>query len=237
MRYLVVLLLVSACGNLQPAEPGSKLNSKTTTNTTGANNGSTIAANNTTTVQVDVGEWGTAGPASKTPKSAGGHAICALDDVRTDDLGMVNDAEVPPDPWSSTVVADDRGHCGDDLETLGWRLYNCERIGAGLQPLQCDRRLVWMSREHTLDMIAQDYFRHDNPAGELPQDRADRHQIGWSAIAENIATDADVLSLHYAWMDSQGHRENILGPYTHVGLGVEPNGRGLLATAVFLTPR
>lgn len=235
MRYLLCILVFAGCGNLQPDTPDSKLNSNpnATPNNSNPNANPNATPNN---VVVDTGEWGTAGPATRTGQSPDGFALCVLSDVVTDDLGDVNDTTVAPDPWSSSPVPDVAARCGDDLETLVWRLHNCERIGAGLQPFQCDERLVWMGREHTQDMITQDYFHHNNPAGERPQDRMDRHGVGWSGAAENIARGTDALSLHYRWMDSTGHRGNILGSYTHVGLGIEPNG-DFLATVVFLTPR
>ena len=234
MRYILVLLLAAACGNLQPDPPDSKLNPDAVNTSPGPSNNDT---NGQQMITVDPGAFGTSGPATSDGKSAGGNARCTLDDVVTDDLSDVNSAEVPADPWSSSPVADEAARCGDDLETLVWRLHNCERIGAGRQPFACDLRMVWMGREHTLDMIRQDYFRHDNPAGESPFDRMDRHGIGWAAGAENIATGSSVLELHYRWMDSAGHRGNILGNYSHAGLGIEPNRDGLLATGVFLNPR
>jgi hypothetical protein len=43
---------------------------------------------------------------------------------------------------------------------------------------------------------------------------------GWSALAENVGVGADVDRLHEAFMDSDGHRKNILGDYNYVGVGV-----------------
>jgi uncharacterized protein YkwD len=236
MRFLVVVLLAAGCGNLQPDSPGSKLNSdpgnSSTVNNSSSGNNNVAPLNN-----VDSDAWGTGGPADTTGKSPDGSALCALSDVKTDDLGGSNVSDVPADPWGSGVQADATARCGDDDETLAWRLLNCERIAASKSPMRCDQRLVWMGREHTLDMIRWDYFRHNNLEGEAPQDRADRHGVAWSAFAENIAPSMTVLQHHYEWMDSAGHRGNILGNYTHVGFGSEPDGSGLISTTVFLTPR
>ncbi len=233
MRY-VLLMLLAGCGNLQPDTPDSKLNANPNANPQTTN----AAPNNDplNVVTVDPSSWGTSGPATMSGKSAQGHALCTLDDVTTSDLPGSNVDEVQPDPWASAPVPDGAARCGDDVETLVWRLHNCERIGTGRQPFACDQRLVWSGREHTLDMIRQDYFRHDNPAGESPFDRLNRHGVGWSAAAENIVPGATALAMHYAWMDSQGHRANILGAFSHAGIGAEVDGDGLLATAVFINP-
>lgn len=233
MKYLLAIALACAvgCGELQPDDPDSKLNSGNPSNSV-SNTPNNQANNLPNPADVDAGEWGTDGPATNDGKSPDGNALCELSDVVTEDLGTSNSDEVPDDPWGGTPVADSTARCGDDHETLGWRLYNCERIARGLQPFACDMRLVWMGREHTLDMIRWDYFRHDNPAGESPFDRMARHGIGGGASAENIASASSVIEMHHSWMDSRGHRENILGPYSHAGLGTEPH-RGFLSTAVF----
>jgi len=43
---------------------------------------------------------------------------------------------------------------------------------------------------------------------------------GWSALAENVGVGPDVARLHDAFMDSAGHKKNILGNYNYVGIGV-----------------
>jgi uncharacterized protein YkwD len=228
MRYLLIVALAVGCGELQPDAPNSKLNAAPNATNQDAN----VSPNGTT--MVDASRWGTDGPQTLIGKSPEGNARCTLNDVVTDDLGSMNSAEVPADPWETTPITDATARCGDDDETLAWRLYNCERIAAGLEPLTCDLRLVWMGREHSLDMIEQDYFRHENRDGETPFDRMDRHGIDWGGGAENLARGPDVLDMHYSWMDSSGHRANILGSFSHVGLGTEADANGLISTAVFL---
>ena len=236
-RILVCIGAIAAlsCGELQPSEPDSKLNANPNVDPNASANGSPNAAANATPVDFDPTQFGTQGPATMDTKSPDGNALCTLQDIGFDPIMVNGSSDVPDAPWASTVVNDETARCGDDFETFAWRLYNCERIGRGLQPYACDLRLVWSSREHTLDMIQWDYFSHDNLDGETPFDRLERQGIAWRGAAENIATGRDVLALHYNWMDSDGHRGNILGPYTHAGVGVENDASGLLATAVMVT--
>jgi uncharacterized protein YkwD len=202
--------------------------------TSGGSNGTTNGANDQTAGD-DWEAYGTEGPADRTPKSPGGFALCTRDDVRTDDFLQTNVSVVPDDGWDA-VAPGDAGRCGDDFETLAWRLMNCERIAQDMPPLECDLRMVWLGREHTLDMLTRDFFAHDNPDGESPYDRMERHGVSFRRAAENLADAADVLESHYSLMDSTQHRENILDDYTHVGVGSEPDGSRLLSTTIFVTP-
>ena len=96
-----------------------------------------------------------------------------------------------------------------------------------LQPYRCDLRLVWLGREHSKDMIVRDFFDHKNPDGEQPWDRANRHDIGWSAIGENISEYVDLEEIHWGLMDSSGHRTNILDSeydFSYCGVGIIMSG-------------
>ncbi len=73
------------------------------------------------------------------------------------------------------------------------------------------------------DMFAKNYFAHDSPEGRGPSDLAKDAGYEFIIIGENLALggfddDADLVQ---AWMDSPGHRENILKKsYTEIGVAV-----------------
>ncbi len=238
MRTTTILLfglILSACGGLAPDSPGPKGGE--------GGDGSSPLPTADPSGDEEVPDdalrlYGTDGPSSATGKSTDGKAYCVLEDVRTDDLGNTVEAEVPASGWDERVV-DQPGRCGADLETLTWRLMNCERFGRGLPPLECDLRMVWLGREHNLDMVERSFFSHENPDGELPQHRVEARGISFAGLAENLAASQTVLAAHHSWMDSSGHRANILGSNLLTGVGVTPNGdpTGLYFTAVFITPR
>jgi uncharacterized protein YkwD len=74
-------------------------------------------------------------------------------------------------------------------------------------------------------MAANDYFDHTSPDGTTPQDRAEAEGFT-SPVGENIAvgypTANDVMA---GWMDSEGHRANILNcAYTVIGVGLNEDG-------------
>ncbi len=163
-------------------------------------------------------DFGTRGSVDGSSKSPDGFAKCGLGDIRTDDLGTMTSTEVPDGTWNA-LVPDEPARCGDDFETTIWRLMNCERITLNTAPVACDQRLVWLGRQHSQDMIDRDYFDHVSPEGETPFQRMDERGIQWRGAGENIALNPTADGAHLSWMDSSGHRSNILGNYTHASCG------------------
>ncbi|MFH8388749.1 CAP domain-containing protein [Streptomyces sp. NPDC018036] len=106
-------------------------------------------------------------------------------------------------------------------------LTNTERAAAGLPPLGTDPTLTIAAQAHSADMVARDFYAHVSPEGSQPWDRAAAAGCTRRAIGENIAcgqrSPAEVVR---GWMDSPGHRANILKPdFTHIGIGLAGGGR------------
>ena len=134
--------------------------------------------------------------------------------------------------------------CFDSVETRILELVNEERRNQRLSPLQLDETLRAVARNHDDDMLARGFFGHGNPSGEGPSDRiARQHRRLIGQTGENIwESSSDYASRHpdlareimKAWMNSPGHRENILRKeYTHLGVGVCAAGREIRATQEF----
>ncbi|WP_017571665.1 CAP domain-containing protein [Nocardiopsis halotolerans] len=89
-------------------------------------------------------------------------------------------------------------------------LVNDERAEAGCDPLRVDQRLTAAAQEHSEDMNRRDYMAHVSPEGEGPGDRARQHGYhAWGA--ENVAMgQTSAEQVMEAWMNSDGHRRNIL---------------------------
>ena len=105
-------------------------------------------------------------------------------------------------------------------------LTNAEREKQGLQPLTLDTELSKVARVKSEDMAANNYFDHTSPTYGTPFEMMKQFGISYSSAAENIAqgqtTPAQVVE---AWMNSQGHRENIMNSsYTHIGIGHAADG-------------
>ena len=106
-------------------------------------------------------------------------------------------------------------------------LANEARAAAGLAPLERDPDLGAVARTWSEHLAAQGLDLAHNP------DYTQQIPGGWSAAAENVGwiddggqlTPQEVAArIHQGWMESQGHRENLLNPaYTHLGVGVAHN--------------
>lgn len=117
---------------------------------------------------------------------------------------------------------------------------NAERRRHGLTPFTVDARLGAAAQLHTADMLRRGFFDHQNPDGQQVWDRVRTVGYPYRKVAENIAagqrTAAEVVA---GWMDSPGHRRNILDAELHqIGVGHAIGGSyGVLWTQVFGTPR
>lgn len=103
-----------------------------------------------------------------------------------------------------------------------FELTNVERVNKGLQPFIMKEDVASVSRMHSKDMSEKNYFAHNNLQGEAPWDRAKKAGISYSYYGENIAMgQKDALSVVNGWMNSSGHRKNILSKnYSGLGVGV-----------------
>lgn len=108
-------------------------------------------------------------------------------------------------------------------ESLMLSLINKERTSRGLQPLQVDMRLMGTARAKANDMAVNNYFNHTSPTlGTPPEQMRAAGITGYTVLGgENIALARSVEEAFTNFMNSDGHRQNILHPrYTHVGIGV-----------------
>lgn len=119
------------------------------------------------------------------------------------------------------------------------RLVNVERAKVGLKPLSENVKLSKVARIKSQDMINKKYFSHYSPTYGSPFDMMKKFGIRFRAAGENIAmgqkTPKEVMN---AWMNSAGHRRNILNPnFTQIGVGVAKDSKGRLYwTQMFIRP-
>jgi uncharacterized YkwD family protein len=105
-------------------------------------------------------------------------------------------------------------------------LTNQERAKNGLPALKVDVTLSKMAHEKSRDMSANGYFSHTSPTYGSPFDMMKKYGITYRYAGENIAmgqrTPEEVVK---AWMNSEGHRKNILSPnYNYIGVGYVSQG-------------
>ena len=107
------------------------------------------------------------------------------------------------------------------------RLVNVERGNVGAPPVLWDDALASVAYGHSVDMDRRDFFSHTNPSGQGPGERLSAAGVtGLTMWGENIAYgQSDPADVMQAWMNSTGHRNNILNPgFTHLGVGVHGPG-------------
>ena len=152
--------------------------------------------------------------------------------------GLSNPLSESPVDINESV--DQNASAVDEAETerLIHEAINDERAAEELDTLERDDDLRAVARGHSADMIDQDYVGHESPDGVTPGDRLD--SAGCSAGGENVAQswigepvdvdgetivaeDEQELADHLVerWMDSPGHRENVLREsFAESGVGV-----------------
>ncbi|MBW9209864.1 CAP domain-containing protein [Mumia sp. zg.B21] len=115
---------------------------------------------------------------------------------------------------------------GSDADTIGARA-NAARAAQGLAPL---------TRNANLDAVALAWAHRMADARRMSHnpDVADQIPSGWRRVGENVAMGyPSGAAMHGGWMDSSGHRANILGDYTDIGIAFIRAGGSTWGVQVF----
>ena len=107
------------------------------------------------------------------------------------------------------------------VESEVLRLTNIERQKAGVQPLKMDWQLQRVARIKSEDMRDKNYFDHQSPTYGSPFDMMKAFDVNYSAAGENIAAgQTSAAQVVNSWMNSPGHRENMLkADFDYIGVG------------------
>ena len=130
------------------------------------------------------------------------------------------------------------GGCSSGLaESQTIAITNSERTSRGLRALSCDARVQRLAYDYSKTMCNRRCFGHHCNGGV--DDRLERAGVQWRSYGENVAvgyrTPPEVME---GWMDSSGHRDNILGSsFREIGIGIYNCGGRLYWTMVLVTQR
>lgn len=148
-------------------------------------------------------------------------------------------AQVPmPGPGAHAVLAADVAQTSNQgMRTQVTQLFtlaNQERVSRGLKPLIWDPALATAAANHCAMMALEGPIAHQY-AGEADLgSRASQAGAHFTLLEENVAQGYQPAAIHQAWMNSEGHRENLLNPRVdHVGIAVAARGGALYAVADF----
>jgi len=134
----------------------------------------------------------------------------------------------PPAFWPAATSKDSRCWVSKPEEKGFLRLTNEDRERGGRSRLRLDPELSKVARKHTLEMTDQDLLHHTS------SDALRRRITFWNVLGENVGVGATVDSLQVAFMNSPGHRDNIMyGSFRRVGIGTRSAASRLWVTVIF----
>jgi uncharacterized protein YkwD len=108
-------------------------------------------------------------------------------------------------------------------------MVNTARRNAGVAPVTWNAQVAAAAQAHSADMAAMNRMTHAGSDGSDAGDRLLRAGFVWLAWGENVAAgQSSVQSAFDAWMGSAGHRAQILGSFTVIGLGAAQASSGTI---------
>lgn len=120
---------------------------------------------------------------------------------------------------SGTTTKNNGDLTSDELEVFN--LINAKRTANGLSPLNIDNELQNVARVKAKDMVDNNYFSHNSPTYGTPFNMMKNFGITYKTAGENIAGNSSNQGAVEAWMNSEGHRANILNSsYNYTGVAV-----------------
>lgn len=102
-----------------------------------------------------------------------------------------------------------------------FNLINQQRTNNGLSALKVDNEVQRLARIKAEDMVTNNYFSHTSPTYGSPFDMLKSFKISYKTAGENIAANSSNSGAVNAWMNSSGHKANILNSsFNYTGIGV-----------------
>ncbi|MFI9750277.1 CAP domain-containing protein [Streptomyces collinus] len=153
----------------------------------------------------------------KTPEKAPEKKPESTPSEKPDSTPSRTATKAPKAPGASAALAGESAAAAQVLS-----LVNEERAKVGCSPVAANSALAGLAQRYSEDMDARGFFDHTDPDGRTPWDRAEKAGIS-NLGGENIARgQADAAAVMDAWMNSPGHRANILNcDFKTLGVGVE----------------
>ncbi|HKY05877.1 MAG TPA: CAP domain-containing protein, partial [Blastocatellia bacterium] len=117
---------------------------------------------------------------------------------------------------------------------------NLQREAHGLKPLRYSEELLEVARFYSRRMAEENFFSHKDPDGRTVRQRVTDAGITWRVVGENLAYSNGYINpvavSVKGWMESPGHRKNILDPaYSEAAIGAWISSNGTVYfTEIFL---
>lgn len=145
--------------------------------------------------------------------------------VEGDYVGAVSQKYVRPiHPGASGNTGSNSSQAIENLsadEQEVFNLVNQQRANNGLSALKIDSEVQKVAKIKAKDMVDSGYFAHNSPTYGSPFDMLNSFKVAYKSAAENIAGNSSNSEAVTAWMNSSGHKANILNAsYDYTGIGV-----------------
>ena len=149
--------------------------------------------------------------------------------VEGDFVGAVSKKYVKPIYPSSTNTNNNQNNQNNQNTTSSmsndekevFNLINQQRNNNGINSLNIDEEVQRVAKIKAQDMVNNNYFSHESPTYGTPFNMLSNFKISYKTAGENIAANSSNSGAVTAWMNSSGHKANILNSnFTHTGIGV-----------------
>lgn len=147
--------------------------------------------------------------------------------VEGDYIGAVSKKYVKPIYPNSNTGNNQNNNQNIQVSTMNtdekevFDLINKQRANNGLQALKVDEETQRVARIKAEDMVKNNYFSHNSPTYGSPFDMLKSFKISYRTAGENIAANSSNSAAVNAWMNSSGHKANILNSsFNYTGIGV-----------------
>lgn len=117
-----------------------------------------------------------------------------------------------------------------------FNLINKQRTNNGLQTLKVDSETQRVARIKAEDMVKNNYFSHNSPIYGSPFDMLKSFKVSYKTAGENIAANSSNSGAVNSWMNSSGHKANILNKnFNYTGIGVVSSAKyGKIFIQIFI---
>lgn len=117
-----------------------------------------------------------------------------------------------------------------------FNLINKQRTNNGLTALKMDTEALNVARIKAKDMVDNNYFSHNSPTYGSPFDMLKSFKVTYKTAGENIAGNSSNSAAVTAWMNSSGHKANILNSsFNYTGIGVVKSSKyGKVYVQIFI---
>lgn len=148
--------------------------------------------------------------------------------VEGDYIGAVSKKYIKPIyPNSSNTGSNENSTTDNQTSSMNadekevFDLINKQRTNNGLTALKVDDEVQRVARIKAEDMVQNNYFAHESPTYGTPFNMLNSFKISYKSAGENIAANSSNSGAVNAWMNSSGHKANILSSkYNYTGIGV-----------------